>query len=134
MGTLARDASTLHLPEPSCLHRPLQGPEDVLEALARARSNDSAAQAMAVRAQLLAVQYLNIEAVSCYWHTLLARMAPLLRYKPSVKHRRYGFVAPVSEYLASAEVKALVRKYKLGEMELPRRGDDVQEAGRRVRA
>ena len=120
-------AGRLGSPEPGFTAPTLQGPEDVFEAVAWARANESAARAMAERAQRLAVQYLSGEAVSCYWYTLLARMAPLMRYRPdSGTHRRYGFVAPVSEYLGSAEVKALVRKYKLGDMELPRRWEDVQ--------
>jgi hypothetical protein len=38
-------------------------------------------------AQALASQYLNADALTCYWLTLLSRMAALQKYKPGRAHR-----------------------------------------------
>lgn len=61
-----------------------------------------------------------VQALSCYWFTVLVRLAGLLRYKPGVKAgRQYEFRIPVSEYLASHEGRLRSRKHKADEMELP---------------
>ena len=58
--------------------------------------------------------------MSCYWYTVLVRLAGLLGYKPGGKAgRQYGFRIPVSEYLASREGRLRSRKHKVDEMELP---------------
>mmetsp|Transcript_11697 Transcript_11697/g.25086 ORF Transcript_11697/g.25086 Transcript_11697/m.25086 type:complete len:439 (-) Transcript_11697:325-1641(-) len=94
-------------------------PEDTLEVLQWASQHDEEAHGIAVRAQQLALTYLNKEALACYWYTTLARLSSLLKYKPGQKHRNYDFVIPVTDYLQSREGRRWARKYGVAELELP---------------
>ena len=73
---------------------------------------------MAGRSQRLAVDFLNPNAVRCYWFNVLQKLASLLRYKPGRAHRQYDYLITIRQYLESSEGQGMIKKYKLQSMEL----------------
>lgn len=54
------------------------------------QSHDAEAQRMGQAAREFALQYLSVQARTCYWYTLLNRYAPLLRYSVAAKYNGTG--------------------------------------------
>ncbi|PNH06041.1 KDEL motif-containing protein 1, partial [Tetrabaena socialis] len=60
-------------------------PREVVWAFNWVRANQEAAEGIASRGQMFAREYLNRQAVECYWLMLLGRYARLQRFKPGVR-------------------------------------------------
>ncbi|MEW5314057.1 MAG: hypothetical protein WDW38_005581 [Sanguina aurantia] len=85
------------------------GPEEIAAALTDAIADDARSLQIATRAQDFVATHLHAHALSCYWFTVLSRIAPLLRYAPSAREpSSRPFKIAVSVYLAQEDVRVRV--------------------------
>ncbi|KAG1677239.1 hypothetical protein FOA52_013438 [Chlamydomonas sp. UWO 241] len=96
-----------HLLKPHVHYVPFwkERPDDALQVLAWARSNDAKARTIGEAGQALALKYLNARARACYWYHLLLEYSKLHTYTPGrgagLALLRGGPLVRVSEYLAT---------------------------------